>query len=171
MKQEATAAPESAQQIHEALYDGADLQVTFTGGSGGDASSPAPPPEVVKVRKIPRSEFGMLALVIGDDSDEGETQEAALYTARDGAWVKRLDEASLDRVLQEGQRLNFFRFARWFRRRGRMLELMKDSSNLVALATEAMRNDPTLSKLLAATNGSSPRGTATRTSGVTAPTS
>lgn len=173
MKHEAPGA-ESAQEIHEALYDGADLVVTFkpNGGASVPASQPGgtggasvPASQAVKVRKIPREEFTALSLVIGDDSEAGELREAALYTARDEAWAATLDDESLTRVLEEGHRLNFFTFARWFRRRGRTMELMSGNSGLLRQALEVMKTDPQLSRWLDSTNGSSARATGTPPSG------
>lgn len=168
MKHEApNAETETAQDIHEALYDGADLAVSFRPPNGG-ASVPAS--QVVKIRKIPREEFTELSLVIGDDSEAGELREAALYTARDEAWAATLDDESLTRVLEEGHRLNFFTFARWFRRRGRTMELMSGNSGLLRQALEVMKADPQLSRWLGSTNGSSARATGTPPSGSAART-
>jgi hypothetical protein len=157
------AAPQTAQEIHETLYDGADVSVTFVGSVPGQS----PRTEMVKVRKVPRSEFPSLALLIGDESEQAEFREAALYCAKDETWARSLDEASLDRVLAEGQRLNFSSFARWFRRRARMPGLLQDQTALIQLATEAL----TLLQPRDFTNGSSPRATGTAISGVTRPTS
>jgi len=141
----------SAQEAHEVLYDGADLEVLYKAGHLG----------LVKVRKIPREEFANLALIIQDDSELGEFQEAALYCGRDEAWARSLHEGSLDRVLAEGQRLNFSSYARWFRRRARMVSLVSNQEALVAAASEAM----TRLTQRGFTNGSSARGTGTPSSG------
>lgn len=163
MKHEAPT--ETAQEIHEALYDGADIPVSFRPGSAG-----VPPAEVIKIRKIPREQFTEYSLVIGDDSATGELREAALYTARDETWAATLDDESLTRVLEEGHRLNFFTFARWFRRRGRTLQLMNGNEAWLRQAVELIQDNPRLSHLLGSTNGSSVRATGTPTSGAAART-
>ena len=149
--------PASAQEIHETLYDGADIPVSYNTGRAG----------AVKVRKIPRNELASLSVIIGDDTEEGEFEEAALYCGRDTAWARSLDEASLDRVLEEGQRLNFSSFARWFRRRVRMVELANDRTTLMRAAEEALNR----LERRASMSGSSPRATGTPTCGVTPPRS
>jgi hypothetical protein len=154
---------QTAQEIHEILYDGADIPVTYQAGVSSVAAVPsvAGRTEIVKVRKIPRDEFTALALVIGDDSEEGEYREAALYCDRDEAWARSLDEASLDRVLAEGQRLNFSSYARWFRRRVRAVNLVSDQASLVEAAATAL----TRLQQRENTNGSATRATASATSG------
>ena len=154
MKQEAQP---TAAEVHEALYDGADTPVEFSNGNRG----------VVKVRKIARPDFATLAVLMEDDSEEGELREAAFYCGLDETWARQLTELSLDRVLAEGQRLNFSRYARWFRRRARLPQLVNGQEALVQAALEAVsRLTPRES-----TNGSSARDTATPSSGVTRPTS
>lgn len=143
----------TAQEVHETLYDGADLTIVFKDGSS----------DTVKIRKIPRSHFGKYAEIIQEESEDAEFREAALYLGSVVS-VRNLTDESLDAVLAEGERLNFTSFARWFRRRARMPSLLQGRQDLVNLAMEAMsRLTPR-----ASTNGSAPSGTATPTSGATA---
>jgi hypothetical protein len=156
MKREA---PATAQEVHETLYDGADIVVTYQ-------SAPSHPSSI-KVRKIPREEFSHLALLIQDESEEAEYREAALYCGKDEAWARTLSEESLDRVLAEGQRLNFPSFARWFRRRARLPGLVAGQQMLVQAALEAMTQMESHGR----TNGSVVSdATAMATSGGSAPT-
>lgn len=157
-------APETPQEIHEALYDGADLPIHYL--SGAD--------EVVKVRKIPRNQFGQYAQLIGAD-DGDEAAECGFYVdsepgtrnsqPRSAEWARTLDDASFDRLLEEGQRLNFPRFTSWFGRQARKLKLVRDRNGLLAEAQALIENSPHLKTLLAGTNGSSPRDTPTPISG------
>ena len=158
MKHEATNAPDS-QTIHETLYDGADVPVTYTDGRT----------EMVKVRKIPRSEFAQYSLLIGSLNGD-ESAECAFYCDKDEAWAKSLDDDSFDRVLAEGQRLNFTRYANWFSRQAAKMQLVKQQSHAIGEALELLNSHPTLKTLLVSTNGSSARDTATPISGGTRPT-
>ena len=157
MKQEQDAQP-TAQEIHETLYDGVDVSVSSSSSSSSSS---------IKVRKLPWSEFRSLALAIEDESEAGALREAALYCGQDEVWARSLDQASLDCVLAEGQRLNFSGFACWFRRQARLPQLLANQEPLVRLAMEALtRLQPRES-----TNGSSPRAIPIPISGVTRPTS
>jgi len=163
MMQDASNPELSAAEIHETLYDGADTSVTYVASvPSGETRT-----ELVKVRKLPREEFSALALIIGDESESAELREAALYCGRPEEWAATLEEASLDRVLAEGQRLNFSSYARWFKRRARLLGLMENQTQLLATATQMIERMEQRNN----TNGCSPKATATRTSGATRPTS
>ena len=146
-----TEVPDTAESIHETLYDGADLTVVFKDGHS----------DTIKVRKIPRSEFGAYAEIISDKSEAGERREAALYCSQTEDWIGRLDDDSFDAILAEGNRLNFTSFARWFRRVARDPRLLENNQHLVNLAMEAM----TRMGLQGSTNGSAPSATPTPTSG------
>ncbi|HMP84467.1 MAG TPA: hypothetical protein PKA41_17365 [Verrucomicrobiota bacterium] len=119
--------------VVETLEGGADVVVTLRNAQAR--------PVAVKVRKLPRAEYASLALVIGDETESGELAEAALYCGRDEAWAAELDDDSLDRVLAEGTRLNFTSFARWFKRRARMPQLLvaTETRQLVEASLEVIR--------------------------------
>lgn len=158
MKHEAqTDAPATPQAVHETLYDGADVPVAFKDGQRS----------IVKVRKLARSEFALLSAIVMDDSESAEFMEAALYCGKDSSWAIQLTEESLDAVLQEGTRLNFPSFARWFRRRARVPRLISGQEELVKAAMEAM----TLLQQREPMNGSLARATGTPISGDTPRTS
>lgn len=146
MKQDATNPPATepvptAQEVREALYDGADLTVTHQDGRR----------ESVKVRKIPRNAMAAYALVI-DESAVDETAECLMYvTGRDRAWADSLSDESFSAVIEEGQRLNFTCFTAWFRRRTKLLALGNEGAEAVAAANRLLAANPNLSP-------STPRG-------------
>ncbi|HHY84885.1 MAG TPA: hypothetical protein GYA07_05035 [Verrucomicrobia bacterium] len=146
----------TAQEIHETLYDGVDVPVIHKDGRR----------EVVKVRKVPRSQMAQYSMLIGGGD---ETAECAFYCDRDQAWANSLDDDSFDHVLEEGQRLNFTSFARWFERQARKLKVVEGQQQTLAMAADLMQSNPALRTLLGSTNGSSARGTETPISGRTAP--
>jgi hypothetical protein len=140
----------SAQEINETLNDGLDVAVRTR--DGRDLA--------VKVRKVPRSEFAHYSLMLEDLSAEGEIFEAAFYCGQPPEWALCLDEESFDRVLAEGQRLNFSTYARWFRRSARLVPLVSKNEELIKLALEQAKRLEQRSS----TNGSSARDTASASS-------
>ena len=114
----------TAAQVNELLYDGADLVVAFEDGRA---------PETVKVRKIPRKDFQQLATRWL--SEEGE---CAFYLDRDPSFAEALTEESFDAVMQEGRRLNFTRFSNWLRRQMQKMDLMTLDAATGAAMKQAM---------------------------------
>jgi hypothetical protein len=152
----------TAEQVHETLYDGVDVPVRYH--QDGRA-------EVVKVRKIPREEMAQYSILIAAAGGD-EAGECAFYVGKPIVWPTSLDDDSFDRVLAEGQRLNFTRFANWFERQSRKIKLVKQHSEILAQATEILERNPILSRLLLGSmNGSSRKDTGTGISGGTPPTS
>lgn len=99
--------PETPQEIYEVLADGTNIKVAYENGR---------PPEIIKVKKISRDNFALLAdAILGDI--QAEYPEAACYCGRDVEWARSLTEESFEAVMQEGRRLNFTRFNAWFARR------------------------------------------------------
>jgi hypothetical protein len=142
----------SAEEVREVLYDGADLMVTHRDGRR----------ESVKVRKIPRNEYGAYALVVTDDTEEGERAELKLYVPdRDVPWWCSLTDDSRDAIAAEGERLNFTSFARWWRRAARNMRLLQGQSETVAIAEQLL----TRSTPPAPRNGSPVSGTAAASNG------
>jgi hypothetical protein len=147
--------PKTPQQIHETLYDGTDLQVSLLDGTQ----------RTVKVRKISRRDLAAFANCFGD-----EEREAAFYLGcsthgpEDAGLVEQLTEESFDAVMQEGHRLNFTRFSRWFVRQHQRLQVMGESG-AVQTALKLIEESPALKTLLDSTKSSLRSGTATQTSG------
>lgn len=138
-----------AQTIHETLYDGADVPVSHKDGGT----------EMVKVRKIPRSEFAQYSHALERALNGDESAECAFYVSgKDATWAESLDDKSFSRVLVEGQRLNFPSFEEWLPRQLGRIGIFQP-----AIPTPKTPPD--------STNGSAARATATRTSGPTRPTS
>ena len=136
-----------AREVHEALYDGADLKVTHCDGRA----------EMVKVRKIPRSEFAAYALAVTDEGEQGEADELRCYVpGRDDAWWAGLTDESREAIAAEGTRLNFPDFARWWRRRARLVNLASQDTEAIRRAAALLESDPTLSRPPGSRNGSPP---------------
>lgn len=92
--------------------------------------------EIVKVKKIGMADMALYAEVITQES-----KEVALLTGKDEAWVRELDDDSFEALIEEGRRLNFPRFSRFWKRRLDMLAAMGQSKVLdsaMAKAAEAM---------------------------------
>ncbi len=122
------AAPKTAQAVHETLYDGVDLVVTFEDGR---------PSQTIKVRKIPRKELLGLATCLARDE-----MEAAFYMGRDVEFAEALSDDSFVAVMREGRRLNFTRLGSWFELQTQKMQTM----NLDPQAEEKL--SPLIQKLL-----------------------
>lgn len=81
------------------LNDGTKIPVTFRDGKT----------DRVKVRKIPICDMDDLGRSFGKN-----VAEAACYLDRDEAFVKTLDDDSFAAVFEEGRRLNFTSFRKWW---------------------------------------------------------
>lgn len=142
-----------ATETHETLYDGKDMLVVYA-----DARE-----EVIKVRKVPRDEFGKFAMLCDGTNEDAE---CGFYAGRDAEWARTLSEESYDLVLKEGQDQNFTRFTNWCERQARRLDLLQGQGKLMEKSLALLEHNPALKRLLDSTNGSSVKATANGTSGV-----
>jgi hypothetical protein len=125
--------PETPQEIAEVLADGVNLRVEFSDQNVA--------PTIVKVRKVARRDFPIMAdAILNAVADE--TAEAAFYCDRTPAWAESLSDESFEAVMREGRRLNFTRFSAWFGRRQDVLNLAKvqapELDKITAAVTKAM---------------------------------
>lgn len=98
--------------------------------------------ENVKVLKVSMRDLPKLAAAWGK-----EPREIAVYTGRPDAWIDRLTEESWEQILQEGRRLNFLTFKRFFARNQEALDAISGLSNeRIRTAVETALNDGTTSR-------------------------
>jgi hypothetical protein len=129
MENEGIKLPETPQEIYEVLADGTNIKVFYASDR---------PPEILKIRKISRENFPVLAdAILGDIS--GEYPEAGCYGGRDAVWAKSLSEESFEAVMQEGRRLNFTRFGAWFERRQAVIDMTKVTAPMLAKVQETVQ--------------------------------
>lgn len=113
----------------EILADGSMVPVTFRSNESG---KPVREREIVKVKKLGMAEMPLLAEVITH-----EANEIALLTGKDTAWVKDLDDDSFEALIEEGRRLNFTRFSKFWKRRMDLLAAMGQKGVLDAAMRKA----------------------------------
>jgi hypothetical protein len=113
----------------EILADGSMIAVTFRGDETG---KPVREREIVKVKKMGMADMPLLAEVI-----TAEAKEIALLTGKDEAWVKDLDDDSFEALIEEGRRLNFTRFSKFWKRRMDLLTAMGQKGVLDAAMRKA----------------------------------
>lgn len=143
--------PETAEEIHETIYDGSDLMVHYSDGRS----------ECVKVRKIPRKDFAQYASLMSD-----EESECGFYVEdKDSDWANSLSDESFDAVLEKGQHLNFPRFISWYERQSKKMNVFEIQGRMAATALSVMEKSPMLSQMLASMNGSLPKATPNVNSG------
>lgn len=94
--------PNSEPTKSETLRGGRDTLVTFVDGSQ----------HTVLVRQLPVKDFEPWFNCLDD-----EPRAAELLCGQEAGWGDRLDIESLERVIQEGERLNRDFFERWLQRR------------------------------------------------------
>ena len=113
----------------EILADGTLVPVTFR---LGEADKPVREREIVKVKKLGMADMPLLAEVI-----TVEAKEVGLLTGKDEAWVKDLDDDSFEALIEEGRRLNFTRFSKFWKRRMDLLKAMGQQGVLDAAMRKA----------------------------------
>lgn len=120
----------SAQTVSEIeiLADGVLLPVKFKPGPGGVAAK-----EHVKVWILGMSEMPILGAAMGD-----EAKEIAVVTKKDAAWVATLDDDSFEALIEEGRRLNFTRFGKYWKRQMDLLKAMGQGDAVGAALAKAL---------------------------------
>lgn len=113
----------------EILADGTLVPVTFRLAEG---DKPVREREIVKVKKLGMADMPLLAEVI-----TVEAKEVGLLTGKDEAWVKDLDDDSFEALIEEGRRLNFTRFSKFWKRRMDLLKAMGQQGVLDAAMRKA----------------------------------
>ena len=101
--------PETKVNETENLIDGKKLSITFRDGSTGTAH----------VRKIPICDMDDLGRSFGKNA-----AECAVYLGRDEAFARTLDDESFAAVFEEGRRLNFPSFRKWWAWQEQTLEAL-----------------------------------------------
>jgi hypothetical protein len=109
----------------ENLIDGKSIDVEFTPEAAKKIGKKG---ETVRVRKIPIFDMEPLGRVFGQIA-----KEAALYCERDDSFVRSLTEDSFASVLEEGRKLNFTSFKRWFRWQDQTLDGLGQAEDKDAL--------------------------------------
>jgi len=130
----------------ETVLDGAEHTLVFA-----DARE-----ETVRIRKIPIRHLSRLGLVWGN-----EPAEVALYCDKSAAWVDQLTDASFELAVEEGRRLNFTSFEKWFKRQGQVLQAMGQMPAIEKVIKEAM--DTINPGSPPSSTSSSPAGTGSKT--------
>lgn len=90
----------------ENLIDGKIITVTYNAKKAKESGAKG---EEIRVRKIPIFDMEPLGRTFGKF-----VGEVALYAERDEAWARSLDEESFGAVLEEGRKLNFTSFKKWW---------------------------------------------------------
>jgi len=91
----------------EAMVGGVELTVKKIDGTE----------EKIKVRQVPIRRMAQYAVAI---QDEGSL--AKLFTEKDDQWIDSLTPESFEQIVEEGERLNSFFFARWIARQNARAE-------------------------------------------------
>jgi len=113
--------------------EGVDVSVRHTDGRT----------ETVRVLKLPREQIPEYSRVIGQGNED---LECALFTGRDAAWARSLDDASFDRVMDQGQDLNLAAYISWNARQQRKMAALRknhpDLARQITKLAEAEFNAP-----------------------------
>lgn len=99
----------------EILSDGSMMTVRFKPNAKGES----PLDQVVKVWKLGMAEMPILGAAMGN-----EVREIMVVTKTNEAWVQSVDDDSFEALIEEGRRLNFTRFSRYWKRQTDLLKAM-----------------------------------------------
>lgn len=109
----------------EILADGSMVTVKFAAENTQD--------EVVKVWKLGMADMPILANAMGN-----EASEIAVVTKKPVAWVQGLSDDSFETLIEEGRRLNFTRFSRYWKRQTDLLKAMGQGAAMENAVTKAV---------------------------------
>ena len=126
-----TASPDSSvtpRNEYETIIDGVFEEMQFVIPASDEGVKPTIQTERIKIRKISIQKMDELSRAWGKPA-----REVAVYLNIDPARVDQLTEKSFETAMQEGRRLNFPSFAKWWKWQAQTLEAFGQGSQLNAL--------------------------------------
>ena len=89
----------------------------------------------LRIRKIPLRDLPKLGRVWGNEADE-----VALYADKTPAWVEKLTEESFEAAIEEGRRLNFQSFKRYFARQSQVIEALGQNPAITEMLSKVAKD-------------------------------